>query len=97
MHILERMAIERLLQEYERVTPKINQGIVNGVLSILSKKEGRMRINAALYHEMVGMLLDNRDAWNGEEESVRFEHQQLIFRLKNLLNKIDKIHTPGVK
>lgn len=39
--------------------------------------------------EMMGMLNDNLSAWEGEEESVRSEHRELIRRLKSVIKNAE--------
>lgn len=73
--------IERLKKVFMKGNPLMQ------LVEELTRRRGHAWVYNALnsHEELVGMLNENLSAWEGEEDSIRSEHRDLISRLKKVI------------
>lgn len=62
---------------------------IDASYSAISARARRGKMIKTVRSEMLGALRDNLAAWEGEEDSVKDEHRDLIARLKVVISKAE--------
>lgn len=47
------------------------------------------------YKDLVDLLAENLEAWDGEEDSVKVEHGELITKISKVLDEVEKAAANG--